>query len=906
MDIIKNLNKGVGAAATAIIIIGGTPQVVHAATNNKPNVIEAKQISKSIEKEIMNESPVQKIKIQALKLNKDEPSMAGQYIENEVTYTEENGKIYCSLKILASDWMNDIKVKVNGDEAKCQLKDIGKTEVFGAEHKGAILKFEVPKINPDIKLNMFVVPMNSKVEFRIVGEENKKTDKENNQKETNTNSKKNDVVAEQNNKANTEKIKDKEVKNEDTQKKEEKTEAKDSSKEKVFDNLEDGVYTLTFRAYKIENPAEDSMLNNFFDKKAKLEVKDGKKTITFLNICFADGLYDFRIETNKIFKESQISDYGNKNPDTEKYPAKLFKMEIDDLDSDHKGCVLAGPMGGKLSDYGKVTYDKANNYKTVMFKFNKDFVKGWNGFDSSESILKENDNGNLNKALIEIGLDTDKDGTVSVKELSEAKGRVDLSKKKITDISQLKALGPEVTELDLSGNRIEQLPKGIFDNLTQLTYLDLRVNKIKELPDGIFDKLVNLKKVYLERNKLETLPKGVFDKLPNLETVVLATNNIKHLDDDVFKNNKKLKFIDVSQNEIDSIPTTMLELNDLETFCAKQNRIEVIPQNLTKLKNLTWLDLASNYIEEIPEEILNGKNSVKYLYLAENMLKEVPNKIFEAFPKVNSYDFVFNNLKTIPKAPEGTKKTVNALPQKSPMNLKLEAKDGEIKWNEELSTFDILAWQRTTHSILGEKMPENVEEYKKHLNGKTALELLNKEGYEPKLKIIIQKKDKDGKFKTIKEIINDGNGSTVGSIKDPEMKANDEYRILEELRTNFYGDDQYVFTNVAHAKVEESKKNSTSTSNKQKENNKNSKENKIDDSSNKADQPNEKKKEQDKRGQQNKVTNAESKSNKKATSIKEKKLPQTGMPVGSGLLATLGSAIYGMGVVLMRKNKKKK
>src|SRR3712207_7786005 len=86
--------------------------------------------------------------------------------------------------------MNDIKVKVNGDEAKCQLKDIGKTEVFGAEHKGAILKFEVPKVNPDIKLNMFVVPMNSKVEFRIVGEENKKTDNKNNTKEPNENSKK--------------------------------------------------------------------------------------------------------------------------------------------------------------------------------------------------------------------------------------------------------------------------------------------------------------------------------------------------------------------------------------------------------------------------------------------------------------------------------------------------------------------------------------------------------------------------------------------------------------------------------------------------------------------------------------------------------------------------------------------
>ncbi|OOB76122.1 hypothetical protein AXF41_04720 [Clostridium haemolyticum] len=187
MDIIKNLNKGVGAAATAIIIIGGTPRVVNAATsNNKLTVIEAKQISKNIEKEIIKQNPTQKIKIQALKLNENKPSMAGKYIENEVTYTEENGKIYCSLKILAADWMNDIKVKVNDTEVKCELKEIGKTIVLGAEHKGAILKFQVPKINPDIKLNMFVVPMNSKVTFRVVGADNKKLD---NEKKGNTSSK---------------------------------------------------------------------------------------------------------------------------------------------------------------------------------------------------------------------------------------------------------------------------------------------------------------------------------------------------------------------------------------------------------------------------------------------------------------------------------------------------------------------------------------------------------------------------------------------------------------------------------------------------------------------------------------------------------------------------------------------
>ncbi|KGM97620.1 hypothetical protein Z956_01240 [Clostridium botulinum D str. CCUG 7971] len=979
MDIIKNLNKGVGAAATAIIIIGGTPQVVHAVTtNDKLPTIEAKAISKDIEKTIKQQNPLEKIKIKAVKLNNNEPSMAGTYIGNEIKYTKKDGKTYCEFKILASDWMNNIKVQVDNNEVKYELEDIGDTEVLGVKHKGTIIKFQVPKVNPSIKLNMFVVPMKSEVGFRIVeADNNKQSEKISSKKEGNE-------------------IKTKETEN---------REVKSNAKEKVFDKLEDGVYTLTFRAYKIENPSEDSMLNNFFDKKIKLEVKNGKKMVTLLNTCFADGLYDFRIESNKVFKESEVSNYGEKNPDTEKYHYKAFKMEIDNLDSDHKGCVLAGPMGGKLSDYGNVSYEKANNYKPVMFTFNKDYKKGWDGFDVDKRILNENSNGNLNKALVEIGIDTNKDGVVSSEELKEAKGVINLSSKKIVDISNLKNLGSNVTELDLTVNRIEDLPKGVFDNLNQLTCLKLTVNKLKTLPEGIFDKLLNLKKIDLERNKLENLPKGIFNKLTKLETLILSTNNIKHLDDDIFINNKNLKFLNISENKIDKIPTSIGELERLNTLSAKNNSISVIPNEVSKLKNLTWLDLASNYIQKVPQSVYDNLKNLKNLELTDNMLIEVPNNILEIFPKVKSFDFRLNNLSQIPDVPKGILKAIYKYPQKTPTELTLKVKDGEITWSENLSSLDIMAWQRTIHTILGEKMAENIDEYKKHLNNKKPLELLIKEGYEPREIIKIQKKNKNGQFETIfeniKEMTLSENIDSIKSFKDSQMKAGDEYRILKELRATFYGDDKYIFTNVANAKVEEDNKDTIKPSNKRhsrhrnknhkretiednivkssedvkddkdnkKDNNSDSKNINIKENDNNNDQNNNKKDNNPKDSSDNKKdieykinnidnnanekqnsknkTNVEYKNdktkelkqenkdpkigkeeqnqdkvsgiqktvttqnvkntfeNKKETAIKERKLPQTGMPFGRELFALIGSTISGLGVILMRKNKGK-
>ncbi|KGM95680.1 hypothetical protein Z968_08465 [Clostridium novyi A str. 4552] len=189
MDIFEKINKGVGVAATAIIIAGGTPQVVQAMTNpgNTPKV-EAKQICKNIEKSIkdgtykvnpclnMNTSSenkselIAKVKIKTLKAENDEPSMSGTYLEKEARYVKENGKIYCEINVLALDWMQNIKIEVDGKKVEHTQKETGATEVMGMAHKGGVIRFEVLKVNPKLTFHMYVVPMSSNVTFRVVGE----------------------------------------------------------------------------------------------------------------------------------------------------------------------------------------------------------------------------------------------------------------------------------------------------------------------------------------------------------------------------------------------------------------------------------------------------------------------------------------------------------------------------------------------------------------------------------------------------------------------------------------------------------------------------------------------------------------------------------------------------------------
>ena len=72
----------------------------------------------------------------------------------------------------------------------------------------------------------------------------------------------------------------------------------------------------------------------------------------------------------------------------------------------------------------------------------------------------------------------------------------------------------DTTELNLSYNRIEEIPKEI-QYLTQLTKLDLNYNKIKELPTEI-QYLTQLTFLCLESNQIE---KELLERDYNMATI---------------------------------------------------------------------------------------------------------------------------------------------------------------------------------------------------------------------------------------------------------------------------------------------------------------------------------------------------------------------------------------------------
>lgn len=384
MDIFRKINKGVGVAATAIIIAGGTPQVVHAVTNpeNAPKIQE-KQLCKDIENSIKNGtykvSPyinmntssenkselIAKVEIKTLKQENDEPSMAGTYLNKEARYIKENGKIYCEIDVLALDWMKNISIEVEGKKVEHTQKETGKAKVMEMEHTAGLIKFEVPKVNPKLTFHMYVVPMSSDVTFRVVGEKvtkfetsEKQQPKENEKPQTKTST----DGMEKSEVHNKDKKSDKkDIDNKKGTKQKQSSETKSYEKvTKASNKDKEGLYEVNIKALK-ENNNEPSMAGTYVGDKIKVQMKNGKKyaMVTFNR---SDWMKNMDVLVNN---KSQKYDVVNVKTNSAGEKTSTIKFEIPNLDSEIKFKMNVEPMGN-----ARVTF------RVLMQKDSLNFLEG--------------------------------------------------------------------------------------------------------------------------------------------------------------------------------------------------------------------------------------------------------------------------------------------------------------------------------------------------------------------------------------------------------------------------------------------------------------------------------------------------------------------------------------------------
>jgi internalin A len=131
---------------------------------------------------------------------------------------------------------------------------------------------------------------------------------------------------------------------------------------------------------------------------------------------------------------------------------------------------------------------------------------------------------------------------------------------------------------------VRRINQAVEENLTEL---DLSGLRLKELPPQIS-----------KCRQLEILVLGKWDE----EKTEGVGNPLTKFPDDVLQLTK-LKILNLTYNQITSIPEALGKLSNLTELGLNDNQIPSIPEALGQLSNLTKLDLSGNQITKIPEAL---------------------------------------------------------------------------------------------------------------------------------------------------------------------------------------------------------------------------------------------------------------------------------------------------------------
>ncbi|XP_049806469.1 leucine-rich repeat-containing protein 40-like isoform X1 [Schistocerca nitens] len=146
---------------------------------------------------------------------------------------------------------------------------------------------------------------------------------------------------------------------------------------------------------------------------------------------------------------------------------------------------------------------------------------------------------------------------------------VDLSGNRLTELPEgMSKLNKIATEINVECNLLENLPVSIGD-FSYLQYLNVQFNKLTDLPESISE-LVTLRELVLACNRFQYIP-PIIATLQSLEILDLKGNTLAEIDMEVLSQLGRLAVLDLSNNNISSVPPQLGNLRQLRSVKLEGN-----------------------------------------------------------------------------------------------------------------------------------------------------------------------------------------------------------------------------------------------------------------------------------------------------------------------------------------------
>ncbi|CAF4892870.1 unnamed protein product [Rotaria socialis] len=213
----------------------------------------------------------------------------------------------------------------------------------------------------------------------------------------------------------------------------------------------------------------------------------------------------------------------------------------------------------------------------------------------------------------------------------------------------VEALSTSVVDLDLSSNRLTEIPSMM--NFQEMREINLHNNLIEEITSNIFNNMVNLNNLDLSNNRIRMIAVDSFIGLTSLVTLALENNFLTSLETLTTDNrtisflhplNTTLAFFSASNNFLSNLNPLKHMINlDNVTICC--NEIRTLEANtFGDASQLRTVDLSYNKIEFIDSMTFNG-TVISELNLSGNLFSSIETNSQENQNRTTSFLYTISS-----------------------------------------------------------------------------------------------------------------------------------------------------------------------------------------------------------------------------------------------------------------------
>ncbi len=191
-----------------------------------------------------------------------------------------------------------------------------------------------------------------------------------------------------------------------------------------------------------------------------------------------------------------------------------------------------------------------------------------------------------------------------------------------------------LVHLDLSFNRISQVPvnKTVFHS--KLNYLSVSNNLFRSFQSGLFSYENSLLFLDLSFNSIELIDEGAFENLIWLEVLDLSHNRLKFLDEAVFGENciseMRILYLDNQKSDSNlSILNICVVATIFDVINLSGNMYKDMPENITSVVlRIDDFDMSNNKLTAVKTKYFEAISIIFVLDLSRNMISQFERKCF--------------------------------------------------------------------------------------------------------------------------------------------------------------------------------------------------------------------------------------------------------------------------------------